>query len=78
MAGGARWRPRARSDVIEQARWIAKDDPEAALRFLVAVRGASERLVALPEIGARRRFRSPRLRAVRLWPVPDFPKVLIF
>jgi toxin ParE1/3/4 len=39
---------------------------------------AIARLAEMPEIGALREFTNPRLVNVRLWPIPNFSKYLIF
>ncbi|HEY9419843.1 MAG TPA: type II toxin-antitoxin system RelE/ParE family toxin [Thermoanaerobaculia bacterium] len=42
-------RPAARNDLDEQARYIAQDNVDAALRFLEAAEEAFDRLRSLPE-----------------------------
>jgi len=72
-------RPRARLDVLEQATYLGEEaTEELALRFVDAVDAALRRLADTPEIGRLRQFRSPRLAGLRSWPVPGFPKHLIF
>lgn len=72
-------RPRARSDVIEQALFLAEEaDQELAFRFIDAVDAAVRRLAATPEIGRPRKSGSARLADLRSWPVPGFRKHLIF
>lgn len=65
-------------DLADQVEYIAQDRPAAARRYLLAVEHAFDQLVRTPEIGEERRFRNPKLEGVRMWPVPDFPKYLIF
>ncbi len=71
-------RPLAKRDLDEQARYIARDNVEAALRFLDAAEGAFDRLRSLPEIGKVRKFQHPELAHVRSWPIPGFEKHIIF
>ncbi len=67
-------RPRARRDVFEAAKSIAKDNVEAALRFPGAVRRTEELLVETPGIGAARDFVRPELAGMRPHSVQDFLK----
>lgn len=71
-------RPRAKGDLDEQSRYIARDNVDAALRFLDAAEAAFDRLQSLPEIGTLRRFHQPALFNVRSWPIPGFEKYVIF
>lgn len=48
------------------------------MRFLEAVDLAFEQLLRMPEIGASRAWLNPRLPALRMWPIPDFPNHLIW
>lgn len=68
--------PRARTDIVEQAAYIGRDDPRAAERFQDAVQQAEQMLADMPGIGAPRSFR--HLQNVRMWRVPGFEKHLIF
>lgn len=49
-------RPLAKGDLDEQARYIARDNVEAALRFLDAAEEAFDHLRSSPEIGKTRRI----------------------
>lgn len=72
-------RPRARLDVLEQAIYLGEEaTEEVALHFIDAVDAAFRRLAETREIGRLREFRSVRLVGLRSWPVPGFPKHLIF
>jgi toxin ParE1/3/4 len=68
----------AKGDLDEQARYIARDNVEAALRFLDAAEAAFDRLRSSPEIGKTRRFQHPTLSNIRSWPIPGFEKYVIF
>jgi len=67
-----RWRRTARDDLLQLARWIAGDNPDAAHRFLAAAREAADMLADLPRLGPTGRFRSRSLRHIRIWPVRGF------
>jgi toxin ParE1/3/4 len=71
-------RPKAEADLNEQARYIARDSLDAALRFWDAAESAFDRLLSFPEIGTSRRFQHPSLSSVRSWPIPGFEKFVIF
>jgi toxin ParE1/3/4 len=68
----------ARRDIIEHAVYISNENPSAGDRFLDAVQAAFTRICQFPLIGAARRFRSPILRGVRMWPTPGFERYLLF
>ncbi len=68
----------ARYDVIEIAYYIAEDSLEASDRFVEAVDSAYVRLAEMPGIGVIRDFGNQTLKGMRMWPVPGFPKHLIF
>jgi toxin ParE1/3/4 len=54
---------------------IAKDNPEAAERFVTAAEGSFELLRQHPRIGRLRSFSVP---GVRSWVIPDFQNYLVF
>jgi len=70
--------PRAQDDIDEHAFYIAGDKLDAGLRFLDAIDHARNELARLPKIGSARRFDSPALSGLRVWPVPRFANWLIF
>jgi toxin ParE1/3/4 len=57
---------------------ISTDNPEAASRFVPALEGTCEKLVALPGMGSARNFRRKDLKGVRILPVTGFEHYLIF
>lgn len=71
-------RPGAAHDLLEQAAYIALDSDEASVRFQEAAAGAIQRLLDMPEVGAPRGGLNPRLTGLRMWPIPEFPKHLIW
>ena len=62
----------------EQALYIARDNLNAANRFVAAAERAFQLLAGMPAMGSRRRLDSPKLSGLRMWPVPGFEKHLIF
>jgi toxin ParE1/3/4 len=70
--------PRAQRDIDEHALFIARENLDAGLRFLDAIDRARTELARHPEIGAPRRFDSPTLSSLRVWPIPRFEHWLIF
>ncbi|HMB69083.1 MAG TPA: type II toxin-antitoxin system RelE/ParE family toxin [bacterium] len=75
---GLRILPRAERDLDEIADHIARDSIHAALRLYRSAESTFERLRRTPEIGAKYEPRSPRLRRLRVWPLSDFAKILVF
>ena len=80
MTAKARFFPRARQDLVEQASYLAENASTAvAERFLEAAEKTAASLAAMPRKG--RIWNSLRLeseRELRVWKVKGFPKVLIF
>ncbi len=68
----------AQQDLDEHVDYIAADNPSAAARFIESVETAFEQLADMPRIGVVREFRNPRLKGIRVWPIPSFEKYLIF
>jgi len=69
---------RAKRDLSEIAAYYGEESLELELRFLAAAEESFERLAAIPDMGAKREYSRPDLRVLRLWPIPDFPRILIF
>jgi len=63
---------------VQQARYIAQDNPDAADRFLDACEHTLEALAELPDVGAPRQFDNPALQGIRMWCVKGFEKHLVF
>lgn len=68
----------ARRDVLEIVDHIATENPSAAYRFAEAVRATEQVLLASPLIGARREYKNPALKGMRMHPVTEFRTYLIF
>ncbi|MCC7142219.1 MAG: type II toxin-antitoxin system RelE/ParE family toxin [Candidatus Eisenbacteria bacterium] len=67
----------AERDLDAQFEFLADRSLEAAVRLLDAVQAAYARLRAMPEVGSTYSATDPKLPKLRVWPVPDFPKILI-
>ncbi|MEM6455115.1 MAG: type II toxin-antitoxin system RelE/ParE family toxin [Acidobacteriota bacterium] len=80
MTGAARFHPRARRDLIEQATYLAENASlEVADRFLESAERTVAQLVDTPRMGRVWEGARPETqRGLRVWRVSDFPKVLIF
>ena len=68
----------AEKDLEEYVDYIAADNPSAAARFIESVETAFAQLADMPRIGVVREFRNPRLKGIRVRPIPSFEKYLIF
>ena len=72
-------RPRADEDLVEGAKWIFADNPQAARRFLDVVFETFDRLAEFPESGPLARLKNHRLVGVRFCVLPPpFNRWLIF
>ena len=73
------FRPRAWEDVQESAEYLAENaSTRIAEQFLDAVVELSERLAAIPRMGASCHFANPLLQGVRRFSVTGFDKWLVF
>lgn len=68
--------PRARRELREAARWIAEDNPEAAVCVLTAALRAAE-MVRTKSMLARTRPELAPLRS-RFWSLRGYPYLLVF
>jgi toxin ParE1/3/4 len=73
-----RVRPLADTEIDAITDYIACDNPKAALRFLDALHKSFDQLSAHPGIGSRRNAHLPMLGGLRMWPISNFEKYLIF
>ena len=69
---------RAQRDLVEIAAHYGEKSLELELRFLRACEGALGGLLAMPKKGVRREHIHDALANVRMWPIPEFPRILIF
>ena len=68
----------ALSDLNEQAKYIQRDSPEAAIRFLAAAETSFQLLATMPELGQRQEFGRAELAELRAWQVRGFENYVIF
>ncbi|MCC7142211.1 MAG: type II toxin-antitoxin system RelE/ParE family toxin [Candidatus Eisenbacteria bacterium] len=73
-------REQAKRDLVELAFHLAVESgsTELADRFLKAADASFARLLQMPGLGAPRASLNASLLTLRMWPIPDFSKVLIF
>jgi toxin ParE1/3/4 len=71
-------RRRADDDIDAIARFIARDNLDAGMRFYDAVAHDLLLLAENPGIGARRTVREPKLKDLRSWPVSGYRNYLVF
>ena len=68
----------AANDAITIAEYLAdQSNLNTSDRFLIATTRAYRQLASMPGIGSPRNY-GPEFPGLRLWPVPRFPKYLIF
>ena len=70
--------PAARQDIFDLADYLAEQSLEVAEYFLDQVEKTFERLSQMPEIGSLCRLTRSDVENVRVWPVGNFSKHLIF
>lgn len=73
-----RIRPQADKDIDDLADYIANDSFDTAVQFLDASQKAVDLLSEQPGIGSLRYSHLPMLKGLRVFPVADFEKHLIF
>jgi toxin ParE1/3/4 len=69
---------KAKEDVREIVLYIADDNLKAAEAFRLSLERARLTLADLPEIGRAYDFGNRELKGLRMLPVPDFTKYLVF
>jgi toxin ParE1/3/4 len=72
------WRPRAQSDLIAHAVYLADQNLDVADRFLEATEQTVNQLLKMPKMGKLWPVRHPRLTGIRSWRVKGFVKILVF
>jgi toxin ParE1/3/4 len=65
-------------DIADIHLFIAVENPDAAERFLAALRLSFRTLAQWPEIGPRYQSNGAELAGMRFWPVRRFTNYLIF
>lgn len=72
-------RPAAERDLDEQAEYLAiHRTVEVGVRFYRAAEKTFQLLASQPEMGKRAEYRSPLLSGMRMFPMKEFPKHLVF
>jgi len=70
--------PCAEGELWDIWSFIAEDNPDAASRVIEAVGETFKAVAATPSLGVARKYRNPRLRDVRFFPVSGFENYLVF
>jgi toxin ParE1/3/4 len=79
MRGIVRRRDRARQDLIDTYRHLAREaGTRTARRFFAQAEATFERLAAMPHMGTRYEAESPSFPEVRFFPISRFKKYLVF
>lgn len=78
MSRRVRRNPRVKRDILDLARYIARDNLDAGLKFFDAVEQTLLKLAEMPGMGALRGFENPKFSDVRSWSVDGFRNYLIF
>ena len=71
-------RPQAERDIEECFVYIAEDNLDKGVIFLVAVEDSLEQLARFPLLGKTRAFQNKRFQNVRMWHVKNYESYLIF
>ncbi len=71
-------RPEFDEDLVEQAGFIGRDNPDAADRLFDAVKGTLATPARMPRPGRRVPFDSEHLRGLRMRAVTGFPNQIVF
>jgi len=79
MKGIVRRRDRAKQDLIDSFRYLAREAGlRTARRFLVQAAATFMRLADMPGMGTRYEAENPLLAAVRFFPISRFKNYLVF
>lgn len=70
--------PKASQDLDEIYNFIARNNPDLALKFFDAARQTFNQLAKNPGIGTVYKVSKPELRGLRKWRVKKFDKYIIF
>ena len=65
-------------EILDFAKYIARDNPAASLRFIKQCKVTFEHLAIHPYLGSRLKFKNRKLEKIRVWPVRSFKQYLIF
>ena len=78
MNGVVRQRPQAKLDVVEIAERMSLDNLQAALDFIDAAERTFQSLAQMPGMAPLWEQSLTRFPGMRVWPIPKFPKHLVF
>lgn len=78
MGGTVTRRPEVNRDLLEQADFIARQNLDAALRFLDSAEQTFRFLAESPDVGNPCNFSSPLAAGLLRWRIRGFEKHLIF
>ncbi len=70
--------PQAERDIEECFVYIAEENLDVGIYFLVAVEESIEQIASFPKIGSVKTFAGSQLHGLRMWRVKDYEKYLIF
>lgn len=71
-------RPQALRDIEECFVYIAENNVDIGIRFLIAVENSMQQIAEFPFIGKERRFANKQFQSIRMWHVRGFENHLIF
>ncbi len=71
-------RPQAERDIEECFVYIAENNLDTAVYFLVAVEDSLDQLAEFPLVGKQRNFIDKQFQNIRMWHVKGYPDYLIF
>lgn len=69
---------KAERDLFLCSGYIARENQDAAIRFLEAFEETKEYLFRMPKIGREKNFGNAELTGLREFPIADFGKYLVF
>jgi toxin ParE1/3/4 len=79
MKGIVRRRDRARQDLIDIFRYLAREAGlRAAGRFFIQAEATFKRLAAMPDMGTRYEPENPAFADIRFFPISRFTKYFVF
>lgn len=78
MSSAIRKREIAKTDLLEHALYIAREQPRAARKFLRRAEEATEKLAEFPGMGAVYGLTGVDLADIRFWPISGFRNHLVF
>ncbi len=71
-------RPQSERDIEECFVYIAEENLDAGVVFLVAVEDSLEQLARFPLLGKTRAFQNKQFQNIRMWKVKGYENYLVF